>query len=593
MAGIVAQDVKVGESLGFFALGSSLHYVLTRLKAEPTVYPKIHLVYSPTEPLLNPIIILVPTNGLRLNFDSIDQRLRYVEILDFSRTKITYSGQEVVKFPENHEGVGAGFGGLEIVLGPSFKHVYKLFGGTTPGEFFGDDGGEGKYCLSYPGIAFLFPLASPIGFSNLDWASTVSVLSSSACGPASSMVLYDGSSWHSARRDIFTAEVNFPRVPLSSSRKDGIPAEIELAKVHDQGRVELIRKDAHPFWIILSTTTPQDLITELGPPDSTYKKTNRQTSAHHGHGHRRASSSSSRRSSDVTDVDGHSMSSATDASDNSAWEDEDDDDTETKTVANDIDKDNVGVWWNYYSHGLDILISQPTVISTKSPTAPPEKKEKKDGEQPSLTNGAKIEEVSNDQDADDDDGTIVRNHLTATKIIIHSNIPGSYQFNRHRRLRWSMDAWPGPSTSVDNTISVEQHIREDLIPTDESLDADPPSSDIPPDPSTLPLTSETCFPLIQARLKSVFAPTYESEEDEREQQQPMAINRDWGEASSLGGSVELLGGWEEGKRKDGSVIGVSGGGTEADKIGEVLMFGFPGMAFEVLKNDVVGVLQIW
>jgi hypothetical protein len=432
-----------------------------------------------------------------------------------------------VRFPE---GSNNALGGGPPVSGPTFRHVYKLFGGTIPGEFVGQDGEEGKYCLSYPGIAFLFPMHAPPDFSKLDWASTVSVLSSSTCQPASAMVLYDGGSWHAARKNIFTVEMPFPRVPVLSGRKEGIPPEIETARVHDRGRIELIRKDAPPFWINLSDTTQQDLITELGPPDSTYKKNNRSTAAHHG---RRASSSSSRRSSDA--MDERSSSSHTDTSDNSAWED-DEDDEETTTVANDFDKDNAGIWWNYYSHGIDILITQPTRISTRSPALTRQNHLDSGGEESASEPEAEAESTS-------------RTHLTATKVILHSNIPGSYQFNRHRRLRWTLESWPSPAY-------------------------------------TNALTSEMKFTDIQGRLKEVFKNSYENAEEEREQQQPMAINRDWGEGSSLGGSVELLGGWDEGGRKK-----VEDSGEE--KIGEVLMFGFPGMAFEVLKNGVVGLLQIW
>jgi hypothetical protein len=433
-----------------------------------------------------------------------------------------------VRFPEGSAGaLGAG----SPVAGPTFRHVYKLFGGTIPGEFVGEDGEEGKYCLSYPGIAFLFPMHAPAGFSKLDWASTVSVLSSSTCAPASSMVLYDGGSWHAARKTILTADMSFPRVPVLSGRKEGIPAEVEMAKVHDRGRIELVRKDAPPFWLVLSETTPQDLVTELGPPDSTYKKNNRSTAAHHG---RRASSSSSRRSSDVLDGDQRSSSSHTDNSDNSVWED-DDDDEETTTVANDLDKDDAGIWWNYYSYGLDILITQPTRISNRSPTLP---RHAEDSEESSSEVDEEIEPTAH-------------NFLTATKVILHSNIPGSYQFNRHRRLRWTLEDWPGGYTE--------------------------------------PLTSEMKFRDIQCRLKEVFKDSYESVDKEREQQQPIAINRDWGESSSLGGSVELLGGWEESGRKKGDESTASG----EEKIGEVLMFGFPGIAFEVLKNGVVGLLQVW
>jgi hypothetical protein len=197
---------------------------------------------------------------------------------------------------------------------------------------------------------------------------------------------------------------------------------------------------------------------------------------------------------------------------------------------NENDDEEVAVWWNYYSHGLDILISQAHQLPARSPTAP-----------------------TSDDDSKDNHA-IARNHLTATKVCIQGNVPGSSQFNRHRRLRWTLESWP----LLDNP-------------------------DLPP-----PLTSETKFRDIQTHLQQVFKETYESELEERTQQEPQAFNHEWGGNSSLGNSVELLGGFEDGKKKGD--VGVD---SEYGRIGEVLVFGFPGLAFQVLKSGVVAWVQVW
>ena len=70
------------------------------------------------------------------------------------------------------------------------------------------------------------------------------------------------------------------------------------------------------------------------------------------------------------------------------------------------------------------------------------------------------------------------------------------------------------------------------------------------------------------------------------------LNRGWGD--SPGSSCELLGGWEEstdgvrdaaGNRNPGSGGGPGFGNTE--------LFGFPGLVFEVLKNDAVSCLTVF
>jgi hypothetical protein len=438
-----------------------------------------------------------------------------IEVLDFQLSRLRYKETTVIFKQEDYPSL----------TGPPFRHIYTKFGPTTPGEFLGKDGEKGKYCISWPGISFWFPLQAPPNFSQKDWANSISDLSSNACSAAVSMAIFDGDSWPAARKNIFTADMStdFARAPVPHGRKEGVPAEVERAKVYDRGRIELVRRgDAPSFWINLSETTQQDLLTELGPPDSTVKKSSRHTSAHN---HRRTSSTATR-TSIVQDSSSSSANSETD--DASAWSDEEEEDPDS-AIASEKEKEDLGTWWNYYTHGLDILISIPTRISKRSPTSP---------------------ESGSDSE---DDVVLPRNHLTVTKVVIHGNVPGSYQFNRHRRLRWTLESYPSPKGDHTETLTSEMKFRD-----------------------------------IQGRLIEVFKSCYDDEAEEREQQQPMAINRDWGEGSSLGGSVELLGGFEEGGKK----MGVSAVRDDVN-IGEVLVYGFPGLGFEVLRNGVVSLLQVW
>lgn len=495
------------------------------IKAEVRAFPTFQLYHDDARPITSPIHLILPENGLRLQFDGPDQRLRIIEVLDFSKAKLVYKEVEVFKAAEAQGNISSG-------LGPKFRHIYdKLLGPTYGGEYIppvsDDPGARGTYNLSYPGIAFNFPVQHSAYSPKKDF---ISLLSSSATGPATSMAVFSGESWQKARGTLFSATPPNPRaLALSGKGKEGGPDEIELVRIHGEGRVELTRRSSPPFWIILSETTPQDLIMELGAPDSIYRKNDHRLSIHKD---RRASDASENSATALT-PDDHVDSDqgsviGTDSEDD--WEDDD----EAVAEAQEREVAAAEHFYNYYHHGFDILISQPTHISPASPTS------------------------EKHQSYQEDDGELSvqpLNHLTATKIIFHGNIPGSYQFNRHRRSRWTLE-----------------HVPSELYRD--------------------PLNSEMSFGDISGRLKEVFQSYYENEEEERLQQRGMALNRGWGD--SPGSSVELLGGWEDGSSKKGKSANPESGLVEGDgNVGHVELFGFPGMVFEVLKNGAVSALTVY
>ncbi|RMZ72892.1 isoleucyl-trna synthetase [Pyrenophora seminiperda CCB06] len=493
-------------------LGCSLHEVLTTIKAEVKAFPRFQLYHDELRPILSPTQVVLPDNGLRLQFDGPDQRLRLIEVLDFAKARLVYKDIEVYK-----PGEGGFTGGAP---GPRFRHVYdKLLGPTYSGEYIPprdeDPNARGTYNLSYPGIAFNFPVQHSAYSPKKDF---ISLLSSSATGPATSMAVFNGESWQKARGTLFTAPPPNPRSLALGKIKDGGPDEIETVRVHGEGRIELVRRSSPPFWIVLSETTPQDLIMELGAPDSIYRKNDHRLSIHK---HRRTSDASDLSPGGLTPDDDSDHGSAIPSDNEDAWEDDDD----AAIEAQEREVAAAEHFYNYYHHGFDILISQPTHISPPSPTA--ERREANLGEE---------EELSAQP----------LNHLTAVKVIFHGNVPGSYQFNRHRRSRWTLEHVPSAM------------YRD-------------------------PLNSEMGFGDISGRLKEVFKTVYENEEQERLQQRGMALNRGWGD--SPGSSCELLGGWEDSSGKKSKFANAGSVLMEgAADVGNVELFGFPGMVFEVMKN---------
>ena len=502
-------------------LGASLHDVLTRLKAQPHLYPTIDIAYSPSQPLVAPVILNLPANGFRLRFDGPDQRLRLIEILDFSRTQLSYRNIDLVKLPEERS-LNSVNPGEPDQQGPAFRHVYnRLMGPTFPGEYLPAKDATvsptGLYILSYPGIAFTFPLQHSAWSPKADF---VSLLSSNASAPAKSLAIFNGASWQEARQDLFARPCSNPRsLALSVKGKEHQPDEVDLINVCGGGVVELLRRSSSPFRIILGETTPQDLVAELGPPDAIYRKNDHRLSIHKtrrreqrvSHGSYGASPA---RSEDFLDADQSSAHTTTDDSDAEDDIDQRDDDHGQSTAK---------CFYNYFHHGFDVFISYPSNQSPPFPhTSPPSP--------PSTVNKAV-------------------DHLVATKVLLHGNVPGSYPFNRYRRSRWVIDA--------EATGSYE------------SLD------------------SETSFANISAELRTIWKGNYASEQAEKATQHAIVLDRDWGD--SPGSSYEVLEGWEDSEtppKKGSSAQESSGSGTTQ-------IYGFPGMLFEVLKNDTVSCLTVY
>ena len=369
------------------------------MKSHPQTYPSINLGHSPTDPLRKPVVLELPSNGLRLRFDGPDQRLRLIEVLDFSKISLVYKNQEVVKGVKPQETTSQ--------QGPTFRHVYnRLFGPSYPGEYVPPTSQSpyGTYVLSYPGIAFSFPLQSSAWSDQCDF---VALLSSSAAMPATSMAIFQGPSWPETRAKLFTQQPQYPRSPaLVGKNRESAPDEVEEFLIFGAGKIEAIRRSSPSSYITLSETTPQDLVAEFGPPDAIYRKHDRRISIHRAPGRGRGApeplhmSPSPGGGIDAPDTDQSSSNGVSD-----------DSDEEISQVGLDPSSLPTECFFNYFHHGFDAFISYPT---TPGPAYP-------------------------GSDLSDPPAPPPSSHLTVTKIILHGNVPGSYPFNRHRRSRWSVN----------------------------------------------------------------------------------------------------------------------------------------------------------
>ncbi|KAF4125066.1 hypothetical protein GMORB2_3905 [Geosmithia morbida] len=535
-------------------LGASLHDVLTRLKAEPQRFPKLDVLYSADRPVTEPVCVNLPQNGLRLRFDGPEQRLRLIEVVDFTNILITYKDREVVRPQSPEESspsaavVGAG--------GPTFRHIYHhAVGPTYGGEFIHPPAGQnmGIYVLSYPGVAFNFSLPASAYSPDKD---VVALMASAPSQLATSMAVFSGSSWAEARPTLWTETL--PSVKVSSllpRSKDVYPDEVSLVRVRGGGRIDMFRKwTANQFHTItLGETTPQDLVRELGPPSAIYRKSEQKMGIHKM---RAASTSRSRpsagsmgtgRPEDLTDTD-RSSTNTTGSDDDAADADDDEDDddgvshddvaVDDTTASSSIGNPAGECFYNYFHLGFDVLLSTPVNPS------------------PAPTQASAHEQQQQQQQND------IKRHspdrLVATKLVLHGNVPGSYEFNRHRRCRWEIDYLGDGSRPVAD--------------------------------------SEATFEDIEDRMNDVWGPdnvngngghkvmaatTRQESSHQHQRQRGMVLNRGWDD--SPGSSCELLGGWEESGARRVETVGDS----------TTTLYGFPGLVFEVLKNGYVNAVTVF
>lgn len=84
-----------GKGLGALTLGSSLQSVIACLKASPTSFPSIKIIYSKKNPVKSPITVVLKYNGLRLRFDGQYQKLRLIEVIEWGKMRLSYKKRDV------------------------------------------------------------------------------------------------------------------------------------------------------------------------------------------------------------------------------------------------------------------------------------------------------------------------------------------------------------------------------------------------------------------------------------------------------------------------------------------------------------------
>ncbi|PNS21899.1 hypothetical protein CAC42_497 [Sphaceloma murrayae] len=473
-----------GHGVGFLRLGAALYDVLTALKVDQKRFTKLKISYSPSSPLTVPVVVELPENGLRLRFDGEQQRLRLIEILDIDKDQYTVKNDPVIHASDQS-------------AGPSqlmYRRVYQLFGASYPGEYMPPSNGsrKGTYVVSYPGIALSFLLDPAAWSPQVDHAKMLA--EAGAC--VSSIAIFEGKSWAEARKDLFTRKPSLPQSLLPITRhKEGSPDEVESIAVQAENMLHFSRRVSNPVTVKLGETTAQDLINDFGPPDSIYKRPGDGSDSTV-----RPARASRRRSSSVVPRSFGSTPSSISSTNTDTYDAdfEEDDGIDGPDVVRHEEQ-----YYCYFQHGFDALVG-PAADGPKglAPTS--------------------LQPV-------------------VTRMILHGNVPGSFEFNRHRRSRWTLEHVKGRGG----------------------------------------VTSESKFGEVHDQLIGRFRAQW----PEREMKEGMVIVRDWA-GDSPSGSAILIG---EGAESEEEEAGVRDG---EQWLKNTQLYKFPGLMFEVMHNGAISALTL-
>lgn len=230
--------------------------MLGTIRNNPTKFPKLQIIHSEGDPIGFPVVVVLPASGLRLQFDGIQQYLRLVEVLEWGKYRLTYKGIEL-----GRQG------------SVTFKQVYsKVFGPTYPGVHNVE---KGTYVLSYPGVAFTFPI--PKDCSDVPDSSEGLIKYLSNHGECSSMAIFKGHSWPEVFDKLFDASDDLPY-------KEKVEIDyIEASPAMDRKCIFSFLKhpdDVRQSTIGLYETTMQEMIVLLGPPSERFLKQDSRLSIH-------------------------------------------------------------------------------------------------------------------------------------------------------------------------------------------------------------------------------------------------------------------------------------------------------------------------
>ncbi|CAK4087690.1 unnamed protein product [Aphanomyces euteiches] len=232
-------EIVLGKKVGPLLLGATLSESIAVLKVYLSRNPvrPFEIEYSEDDPFQSDIVINSPEDGLKLKHDPVTQLLTVIQAYQLNKITLRYHSNII--FGKN--------------VNSSFLSVYQLLGPTYPGTY---DPKVNVYSLHYPGGSFQFPIPPEFErlYKNRD---TIPVEFPNGFTPAA------------IGFSIFCGDnLANPEAPLPLKSNYFEPVVVDLSNMKAIVVLFTLTKRS-----IRMGYSPQDVISELGAPSSTYYKT--------------------------------------------------------------------------------------------------------------------------------------------------------------------------------------------------------------------------------------------------------------------------------------------------------------------------------
>ena len=273
--------IQPNHGLGPLSLSASLYSTLATLLHHKSTFPRLNISFNSSNPVINPIYIDLESNGLRLRFDGESQLLELIEVIEFGKIGLLYGDTYLWYF------ISFDVAYSSRNTPPSFRSIYRIFGPTSPGELLpATSSSPYMYILSYPGIAFKFPVPSnaPTSPSDRDLLNLLHKTDPPCL--ATSLVIFSGGSWNEVRK---TLNQSRPCIVKTRGKKlergNDEDDHLGFAEIFPNDKIELHFESGSTVSLNYGTFTAQDAITLLGPPNEVYTKSDTRLNIHNNRHH--------------------------------------------------------------------------------------------------------------------------------------------------------------------------------------------------------------------------------------------------------------------------------------------------------------------
>ena len=170
---------------------------------------------------------------------------------------------------------------------PSFRSIYRIFGPTSPGDLLpATPSSPYMYILSYPGIAFKFPVPSNAPTSPSDRELLNLLHKTDPPCLATSLVIFSGGLWKEVRKTLSQSRPCITKTRGKKlERRNEEDDHLDFAEIFPNDKIELHFESGNTLSLNYGTFTAQDAITLLGPPNEVYTKSDTRLNIHNNRHH--------------------------------------------------------------------------------------------------------------------------------------------------------------------------------------------------------------------------------------------------------------------------------------------------------------------